>query len=150
MQSKAKTPDEYIANLPEDRKAIISDIRNTINKNIPKGFMEVMCYGMIGWVAPHEIFPPGYHCDPTKPLMLINLGSQKNYVSLYHMGLYPGRLLDWFQAEWPKATTRKLDMGKCCIRFKKLDQIPVDLIGRLASKLNPRQWVEAYEKALKR
>jgi hypothetical protein len=150
MQSNSAIPDEYVANLPEDRRTAIADIRKAINENIPDGFKELMCYGMLGWVVPHESYPPGYHCDPTKPLMLISLASQKNYISLYHMGLYAGPLLEWFQSEWPKATDRKLDIGKCCVRFKKIDDIPVGLIGELASKLTPQRWVEIYEKALKR
>ena len=150
MQSNATTPQEYIASLPDDRKKPVEDIRQAINKNIPKGFKEVMCYGMLGWVVPHEIFPPGYHCDPTKPLMLINLASQKNHIALYHMGLYTGSLLGWFREEWQKATPKKLDMGKACIRFKKPDDIPIALIGALASKLTPQAWVEMYLRALRR
>jgi hypothetical protein len=151
MQSKATTPDEYIAGLPEDRKAVIADIRAAINKNIPAGFKEQMCYGMIGWVVPHELYPPGYHCDPTKPLMLMSLASTKGHISLHHMGLYgSGPLTEWFRRSWAKATPKKLDMGKACVRFKKPDDIPVKLIGELASKLTPQQWVEAYEKAIKR
>ena len=109
-----------------------------------------MAYGMINWVVPHKIYPPGYHCDPKLPLGLMGLASQKNYISFYHMGLYAGACLDWFEKEWPKNTGRKLDMGKCCVRFKKIDDIPVSLIGSLAGKMTPQQWIEIYENALKR
>ena len=150
MQSNATTIQEYIATLPDDRKKPIADIRDAINKNIPKGFKEIMCYGMLGWIVPHESYPAGYHCDPTKPLMLINLASQKNHIAMYHMGLYAGPLLGWFQEAWAKATPKKLDMGKACVRFKKPEDIPIELIGQLAYKLTPQAWVEMYEKALRR
>jgi hypothetical protein len=148
---KASTPEEYIAGLPEERKKPISDLRQAINNNLPKGFEEGICYGSIGWVVPHSLFPAGYHCDPTKPLMLMSLVSQKGHISLHHLGLYGSApLTEWFQAEWPKHSTRKLDMGKGCIRFKKPEDIPIELIGELASKLTPQAWVEIYEKALRR
>lgn len=149
MESKLTTPEEYIANLPDDRKKAVSDIRKAINKNIPKGFKECIAYGMIGWVVPHSLFPAGYHCDPTKPLMLMSLGSTKGHISLHHLGLYSSEhLLEWFHTAWTKATPKKLDMGKGCVRFKKPEDIPIALIGELASKLTPQQWIEAYEKAL--
>lgn len=150
MRSQATTPDEYINGLPDDRKAPVTDLRNAINKTIPKGFKEVIAYGMISWVVPHSLFPAGYHCDPTKPLMMMSLASQKNYISLHHMGMYSGPLLDWFEKEWQKATPKKLDMGKCCIRFKKPDDVPIALIAELAGKLTPQKWIEIYEKMLKR
>ena len=150
MQSDAQTPNEYIAGLPEDRKKAVSEIRDVIRKSLPEGFKEGVAYGMIGWVVPHSLFPKGYHCDPTKPLMMMSLGSQKNYISLHHMGLYSGPLLEWFQTEWKKATPAKLDMGKCCIRFKKMDDIPLALIGELATKLTPQKWIEIYVNALQR
>jgi len=151
MRSNAKTPDEYVAGLPDERKQIVSDIRTTINKNLPKGFKEGMAYGMISWAVPHELYPPGYHCDPKLPLGYMGLASQKNYVSLYSMCLYTGgKQLDWFTNEWAKHSQKKLDMGKCCIRFKKSEDVPLNLIGELASKLTPQDWIEIYEKALKR
>lgn len=151
MRSNANTPDEYVAGLPDDRKQIVSDIRKTINKNLPKGFKEGMAYGMISWAVPHEIYAPGYHVDPKLPLGYMGLASQKNYISLYSMCLYSsGPLLAWFQKEWPKHSQTKLDMGKCCIRFKKADDLPLQLIAELARKLTPQEWVDAYEKALKR
>ncbi len=151
MQSNAETPDEYIAELPEDRKTAVSAIRKAVNDNLPKGFKECMSYGMIGWAVPHELYPPGYHCDPKQPIGIMGLASQKNYISLYSMCLYAGaKELEWFLAEWPKHSAKKLDMGKCCIRFKKAEDVPLKLIAELASKITPQQWIEIYEKELKR
>ena len=144
MQSKATTPKEYIDSLPADRKHAISEIRKVILKNLPKGFSEVMCYGMLGYIVPHSIYPPGYHCNPKQPLPFINLASQKNYISFYHMALY-GPLQEWLRKEWKSASVKKLDIGKCCIRFKSLDDVPLDLIGKLVAKITPEQWVAMYE-----
>jgi hypothetical protein len=144
------TPDEYVANVSNDHRPKISEIRETINQNIPQGFEECVGYGMLAWVVPHSIYPPGYHVDPKKPLGLIMLASQKNYIALYHMGMMGGPLVEWFKTEWPKHSSRKLDMGKSCIRFKKPDEVPIDLIAQLAGKLTPQEWVAAYEKALGR
>ncbi len=149
MQSKATSPEEYIDSLPEDRKKIISDIRKVILKNLPKGFREGMGYGMLCYSVPHSLYPPGYHVDPKLPLGLISIASQKNHIAMYHMGLYAGPLLQWFQDEWKKSTTKKLDMGKSCVRFKKAEDVPLELIGRLAAKLTPQKWIEIYENALK-
>jgi hypothetical protein len=150
MQSKAKTVDEYINSLPEDRKKAITAIRKVILKNLPKGFEEVMSYGMIGYVVPHKLYPSGYHCTPELPLPFISVASQKNYISFYHMALYEGSLLDWFTDAWNEVSTKKLDMGKCCVRFKKPEDVPLNLIGELVSKLTPGQWIEKYEKNIKR
>jgi hypothetical protein len=147
MQSKATSPTAYINELPADRKPIIKEIRKAILDNLPAGFKEVMSYGMLGYVVPHSVYPKGYHVKPEQPLPLINLASQKNYISLYHMGLYKGALLDWFLKEWSLVSVKKPDMGKCCIRFKKTDKIPLELIGKLAGKLTPDQWIFHYEKA---
>ena len=150
MQSKATTPEDYLESLPEDRKKIVSDIRKVLLKNLPKGFREGMGYGMIGYVVPHSLYPAGYHCDPKLPLPFISLASQKNHIALYHMGLYGGEHLEWFQKEWKKATDKKLDMGKSCIRFKKAEDVPLKLIGELASKITPQEWIAVYEKNLKK
>ena len=149
MQSKATTPEEYIDSLPEDRKKIISELRKIILKNLPKGFKEGMGYGMLGYVVPHSLYPKGYHSDPRQPLPFISIASQKNHIALYHMGLYGGEYLDWFQKEWKKHTDKKLDMGKSCIRFKKAEDIPLDLIGELCTKITPQDWIAVYEKNLK-
>jgi uncharacterized protein YdhG (YjbR/CyaY superfamily) len=151
MQSKAESPKAYIEQLPEDRKSAISKVRSVILENMPNGFEEVMSYGMIGFVVPHSIYPSGYHCTPDLPLPFMSLASQKNFIALYHMGMYADKAtLDWFVSEYPNHCKRKLDMGKSCIRFKYLDDIPFDLIGQLASKMTPQQWIELYESAFRK
>jgi uncharacterized protein YdhG (YjbR/CyaY superfamily) len=151
MQSTAISPQEYIDSLPEDRKAAISELRKVILKNLPKGFKEEMSYGMLGYVVPHSIYPAGYHCDPKLPLPFLSIASQKNFIAVYHMGIYADKgLLDWFIGEYSKQSKAKLDMGKSCIRFKKIDQIPYSLIGELASKMTPQQWIELYEREVKK
>lgn len=151
MQSTAKTVKEYIAALPEERSAVITRLRKIITQNLPDGFSEVMAYGMIGYVVPHSIYPSGYHCDPKIPLPFLSIASQKNFVALYHMGIYcDSRLLEWFVTEFPKHSKLKLDMGKSCIRFKKPDAIPYDLIGELATKISVRDWIAMYENMLKK
>lgn len=146
MQSNAKTPQEYIDTLPAERKEAMNALRATILENLPKGFLEKMSYGMIGYVIPHETYPDGYHCDPKLPLPFMNIASQKNFIAVYHMGIYAKKeLLDWFIAEYPKYCKTKLDMGKSCIRFKKMDQIPLQLIGELVSKISPKDWIKIYE-----
>jgi hypothetical protein len=151
MQSKAATPQEYIDSLPEDRKKIMSDLRNAIKKNLPKGFSEAMGYGMLGYVVPHSLYPAGYHCDPKQPLPFLGLASQKNFVAVYHMGVYANpKLLKWFTDEFKKHSTKKLDMGKSCIRFKKAEDVPLKLIGELAGKVTPKEWIEWYESAFKK
>ena len=151
MTSEASTPEEYIAELPEERVPAMQKLRKTIKENLPKGFMETMNYGMIGFVVPHSIYPDGYHCTPELPLPFINIASQKNFIALYHSGIYANEeLLNWFVGEYPNHVKTKLDMGKSCIRFKKPDQIPYELIAELARKMTVQQWVEIYEKAIKR
>lgn len=151
MQSKAKTTKEYLDSLPADRKKPMTELRNTINKNIPKGFSEGMGYGMTGWSVPHSIYPDGYHCDPKSPLPFMGIASQKNFIAVYNMGVYSDpKLLKWFTSEFPKHSKSKLDMGKSCIRFKKMDDIPIKLIGELASKITVKEWIETYEKAFKK
>ena len=151
MQSKATTPEDYLAELPEDRKAPMQKLRKAIKDNLPKGFEERMCYGMLGYVVPHSIYPNGYHCDPKLPLGFMSLASQKNFIAVYHMGIYgSSELHDWFVAEYPKHCKTKLDMGKCCIRFKKMTDIPYDLIAELSRKITVKQYIDSYEKALKR
>ena len=150
MISKATTPEEYIESLPEDRRKIISEMRKAILKNLPKGFEEVMGYGMLGYVVPHKIFPRGYHCDPKQPLPFISIASQKNHIALYHMGLYASSKIDWLEQEWKKHSSKKLDMGKSCIRFKKAEDVPLELIGTLAAMMTPQEWIQLYEKNLAR
>jgi len=146
MQSKATTVQEYLNSLPDDRKEAMHALRNAISKNIPKGFVEGMGYGMMGWSVPHSLYPAGYHCNPAQPLPFVGLASQKNSVNFYHMGIYAdANLLKWFVNEFPKHTKQKLDMGKSCIRFKKLDDIPVKLIGELMKRISVKEWVHMYE-----
>ena len=147
MQSKASTPDEYFDSLPEERKTVMLELRKVIRKNLPKGFQEVMGYGMPGYVVPHKLYRSGYHCDPKQPLPFMGLASQKNSINIYHMGIYADpKLMKWFTTEFPKHSTKKLDMGKSCIRFKKPEDIPMKLIGELSSKMTPEDWIELYEK----
>lgn len=150
MQSKAKTPKEYIASLPEDRQKAILELRNAVLKNIPEGFSEVMGYGMLGYVIPHSLYPDGYHCDPKQPLPFMGMASQKNFIAVYHMGIYADKtLFNWFTNEYAKQCKIKLDMGKSCIRFKKIDQIPFKLIGQLAGKMSAKEWITIYEQQVK-
>ncbi|MEZ4874961.1 MAG: DUF1801 domain-containing protein [Flavobacteriaceae bacterium] len=150
MQYKAATPEEYIAQLPEERKAPMEKIRQTILKNLPQGFQEGIGYGMIGYVVPFSLYPDGYHCTPETPLPFMSLASQKNFIALYHMGMYSKKeLLDWFVVEYPKHCKTKLDMGKSCIRFKKIEDIPYELIGELATKMTVEEWISIYEDAFK-
>lgn len=136
MKYQANSPQEYVAQLPEDRKLVLEKLRNIITKNLSKGFEEGMSYNMIGYYVRHSVYPSGYHCDPKLPLPFINIASQKNFESLYHMGIYAKpELLDWFVTEYPKNAKYKLDMGKSCIRFKKINDMPFDLIVELCEKL---------------
>jgi hypothetical protein len=150
MSSIAELPQDYIDALPDDRKQAILSIREALFANLPVGFQEVMSYGMLGYVVPHSLYPSGYHCNPKLPLPFIALASQKNFIALYHMGLYAEKtLFDWFTTEYPKHSKAKLDMGKSCMRFKKMEDIPVALIGELATKMTPQNWIECYEKAFR-
>lgn len=151
MQIQASTPEGYIEQLPDDRKEAIGKLRNVILKNLPDGFVEAMSYGMIGYVIPHSRYPRGYHAKPDEPLPFINLASQKNHVALYHMAIYADRdLMDWFLNEYARRCTSKLDMGKICIRFKKMSDIPYDLIGELAGRVTAEMWIEIYEREIRR
>lgn len=150
MQSKAATVEAYLNELPEERQQALSRLREVILKNLPKGFSEGIGYGMIGYSVPHTLYPAGYHCDPKLPLPFISLASQKNFIALYHMGIYADpELLEWFTKEYPKHSKTKLDMGKSCIRFKKINDIPYDLIAALVKKMTVKQWIALYEENLK-
>lgn len=146
MTIDAKTPDEYIEKLPDERKTVVSKLRETIKNALPDGFEECINYKMIGFVVPHSLYPDGYHCDHKLPLPFINIASQKKFIALYHMGIYADqKLYDWFVNEYPKHLTTKLDMGKSCIRFKNMNKIPFDLIAELCQKMTPQDWIELYE-----
>ncbi len=151
MQSKATSPEQYISELPEDRKEVIKILRQTILDNLPKEFEEQMSYGMLGYVVPHTIYPDGYHCSPELPLPFLNIASQKNFVAVYHAGIYASKELhDWFVGEYPKYVKTKLDMGKSCIRFKKPETIPYELIGELCTKMTVDEWITIYEENIKK
>lgn len=149
MTSTAATPQEYLESLPEERKAAMLRLYEIIEANLPKGFQVGMGYGMLGWSVPHSTYPNGYHCDPKQPLPFLGVASQKNFIALYHMGIYSdATLYDWFVGEYPKHSKTKLDMGKSCIRFKKPESIPFDLVAELVSKMTPQEWIAKYEEML--
>ena len=151
MKIEANSPDEYVEKVPEERRPSFERLRETVLDHLPAGFEEVMSYGMIGYVVPHSLYPDGYHCTPALPLPFMNIASQKNFIGVYHMGVYAiPELKAWFEEEYPKHVSTKLDMGKSCIRLKKIDQVPYELIGDLASKMTPPDWIEHYESAIKR
>jgi len=142
---------DYTNSLASDRKTTITQLINVIEQNIPKGFEKVMNYGMPSFVIPHSIYPNGYHCDATLPLPFIGVSNRKSSISLYHMGLYANpELLNWFKSEYPKHSNTKLDMGKSCIRFKKFNEIPYELIGILSNKMTVKNWIDIYEQNIKK
>ncbi len=149
MHSDAKSALEYVNSLPNERLIVINKLRQTIVNNLPNGFEETMGYGMLAYVVPFKRYPQGYHCDPKLPLPFINLASQKNFIALYHAGIYADKsLFDWFVKEYDKHCTTKLDMGKSCIRFKNISKIPYELIAELVKKLTVNQWISLYEKGI--
>ena len=151
MTSQAKSPEEYLSNVPEERLPALEKLRKVILDNLPKGFEEGMSYGMIGYYVPHSIYPNGYHCDTKLPLPFMSFASQKNSISFYHMGIYADKkLFDWFVSEYPKYSKKKLDMGKSCMRFKKAEDIPFQLIGELVQKISVQNWIETYESDFKK
>ena len=151
MTSTATSVDQYINEAPEDRREALQKLRNVILENLPEGFQEVMGYGLPGFVVPHSIYPKGYHCDPKQPLPFMGFASQKNSINFYHMCIYANpELHDWFVAEYPKYSKKKLDRGKSCIRFKKPDNIPFELIGELVKKITVQDWIATYESAFKK
>lgn len=151
MRIEATSVDEYVEKIAEPQKAAVKKLRAVVKKNLPKGFKEEMNYNMVGYVVPHKLYPNGYHCDPKLPLPFINIAAQKNFIALYNMGLYADpALTKWFQEEYAKLGLAKLDMGKSCIRFKKPDQIPFDLIGELCKKISVEKWIDMYESAFRK
>ena len=151
MIIKAATIPEYIDQIPEDRKIVFEELLAILRIHLPKGFEECISYGMPAFSVPHSLYPPGYHVSPQVPLPFISIASQKNFIALYHMGLYATpELISWWKEEYPKHSKRKLDMGKSCVRFKKMDDIPFELIKELAQKIAPEQWISTYEKQLKK
>jgi hypothetical protein len=151
MKANGTTVNEILTNLPPDRVEPFNKLHEVILNNLPLGFEPAISYGGLGYVVPHSIYPAGYHCKPSEPLPFAALASQKNSINFYHMGMYAHpALLEWFVEEYPKHTKHKLDMGKSCIRFKKLDDIPYTLIGELMTKMSVQEWINIYEKNLKR
>ena len=151
MTSAATSPEDYIRQLPEVRQIPMTKLNELIKKHMPKGLVSGMGYGMLAYFVPKSIYPEGYHCKPFPPLPFINLASQKNFIALYHSGIYANKdLYDWFVAEYPKHCNYKLDMGKSCVRFKKMDDIPYDLIKQLMGKMSVEEWITIYEAAIKK
>lgn len=151
MKAVGKTVQEILDNVPQERAAAFNKLHQVIVKNLPTGFEAAISYGGLGYVVPHTLYPNGYHCKPIEPLPFAGIASQKNSINFYHMGIYAvPKLLDWFVNEYPKHSNQKLDMGKSCIRFKKLDEIPYQLIGDLMRKMSVKEWVTIYENNLKR
>lgn len=151
LKNNIRNIEDYLKSLPDDRKQKIEELIKIINKNIPEGFENTMSYGMIGWVVPKSIYPKGYHCDPILPLPFLNIASQKNFIAIYHMGIYSvPELLNWFTDEFQRISNKKPDMGKSCVRFKDKDIIPYELIAELVKKQTPQDWINVYEKAFKK
>ena len=146
MKASGNTVEEILTNLPEDRKEPFNKLHEIIISNLPKGFEAAISYGGLGYVVPHSIYPDGYHCKPIEPLPFAGLASQKNSINFYHMGIYADpKLYAWFVEEYPKHTKQKLDIGKSCIRFKKMNDIPYQLIGELMTKMSVKDWIQLYE-----
>ena len=149
MKADGTTVKEILANIPADRAEYFNRLHEVILKNLPKGFEAGISYGGLGYVVPHSLYPAGYHCKPVEPLPFAGIASQKNSINFYHMGIYADpKLLEWFVTEYPKHSKQKLDMGKSCIRFKKWDEIPYQLIGELMKKMSAETWIELYENNL--
>jgi uncharacterized protein YdhG (YjbR/CyaY superfamily) len=150
VPATALTIEDYIAGLPPERQEVVAKLCAVLRDNLPAGFAETISYGLPGWVVPKSVYPAGYHCDPKLPLPFVSVGSQSAHVALYHMGLYADpALMAWFTGEWPKHTDTPLDIGKSCLRFKKLDRIPYGLVGALAARMTPADWIALYERALR-
>lgn len=151
MADKNLAVEEFLVNLPQERREAVMALRRAVVDRLPEGFQETVAKGMLHWVVPHSMYPAGYHCSPEDPLPFLSLANQKNAICLYHMGMYADpELHAWFTAEYPKHSKTRLDMGKSCVRFKKPDQIPLALVGELASKVTPAEWIARYESILKR
>lgn len=144
------TREKYLDAIPEERKVAFDKLLLTIQNNLPDGFESCIIYNMPGWVVPYSIYPEGYHCKPKSPLPFLNLANQKGFIALYHMGLYADKeLYDWFVAEYPKHAKYKLDMGKSCIRFKRMDDIPFELLAELIQKMKVHDWIDLYERSFR-
>ena len=150
MTSKAATVAEYLRGLPDDRRAAITAVRKVILDNLPEGYAERMQYGMISYVVPHSLYPAGYHCNPSDPLAYASLGSQKNHMAIYLMSVYgDGETAQWFRKAYA-AAGKKLDMGKCCVRFRKLDDLPLDVIGQVIARVPVKNYIARVQQVLQR
>ena len=139
---------DYVKAVPADRRPAFERLLKVVRENLPGGFDEVIQYRMPGFVVPHSAYPPGYHVDPNLPLPFINLANQKGYIALYHLGLYAdSELLTWFKTSYAESVSHRLDMGKSCIRFRKIDEIPYDLIAELVSQMTVPDWIQLYEQS---
>ena len=148
MHVIAKNPDHYVTQIPEDRQAVFNDLRKAILDNMPTELEEYVSYGMLGYVVPKSVYPAGYHCSQELPLPFVSLASQKNFIAFYHMGMYANtELYNWFITEYAQRCKYKIDMGKSCVRFKRMNDIPIDLIGELMTKLSVQDWISMYETA---
>jgi len=148
MQSKATTVKSYLASLPPDRRAAMEAVRTVILKNLDNDYVENMSYGMIGYCVPHSVYPAGYHCNPKQALPFAGLASQKNYMSVYLMCTYGSAShLKWFQEAWAK-TGKKLDMGKSCIRFKKVEDLALNVIGESIRRVPAKAYIAEVESGL--
>ncbi len=146
MKAQGTTVEEILRNLPEDRKAYFNRLHEVIIANLPEGFEPAISYGGLGYVIPHKLYPAGYHCKPEEPLPFAGIASQKNSINFYHMGIYANPdLYNWFVKEYPNHSKQKLDMGKSCIRFKKMEEIPYQLIAELMTKITAQEWIKQYE-----
>ena len=146
MQIEGSSPEQYISEAPAEKREALQNLRKSILENLPKGFEEIMNYKMIGYVVPHSIFPEGYHCDPKLPLPFAHLANQKNYLALYHSGIYAdAELRNWFIKSYKSMTGKKPDMGKSCVRFRNMQQIPYNLIGELMTRFSVEEWVALYQ-----
>ena len=151
MKVEASSVEDYFEKIPEERQEAMNRLWKVVSDNIPKKFEAVLSYGMPGYVVPHSVYPSGYHCNTKLPLPFMSVANQKNFVAFYHMGIYAKpELLKWFVDEYPKHVKTKLDMGKSCIRFKKVENIPYELLGELMTKMTADQWIETYENAFKK
>jgi hypothetical protein len=151
MKTPGNTVEEILANVPEDRSLPFRKLHDVIMKNLPEGFKAGISYGGLGYVVPHSIYPSGYHCKPSEPLPFAGIASQKHSINFYHMGIYADQeLMDWFLSEYTKHSSKKPDMGKSCIRFKKSEEIPYELIGQLMRKISVQDWIKTYENKMKK
>ncbi len=151
MKAIGKTVHEILTSLPADRAEPFNKLHDVILKNLPVGFEPGISYGGLGYVVPHSIYPSGYHCKPSEPLPFAGIASQKDSINFYHMGIYADPVLyNWFVGEYPKHCKQKLDIGKSCVRFNKLDDIPYELVGELMKKMTANEWIEKYEAQFKK